>query len=229
MTSSDCALELTKVSKSFGSQPVLQSLSLSFQMGEVVLLLGANGAGKSTLLRIIAGLARADSGKVVAASSGRVSFCSHQLFLYPRLTVSENLSLFSSLSGASVITGEVLARWGLEKFHSTAVASLSKGNQARVALARACLAPTPVLLLDEPTSNLDERGAGLVRAAIEESRDTQGRKSLVILATHDLHRMEDLASRVVVLSQGRVLADSGAHSAREEISRVVNLYRETNR
>jgi ABC-type multidrug transport system ATPase subunit len=229
MTNADGALELTKVSKSFGSQPVLQSLSLSLHLGERVLLLGANGAGKSTLLRIIAGLTTPDSGRIVTHAAGRVSLCSHHLFLYPRLTVSENLSLFGALVGCKSSLKELLALWDLEKFHAAPVANLSKGNQARVALARAFLAPTPVLLLDEPTSNLDERGTNAVRTAIEASRDAEGRKSLVVLATHDLHRMEEIASRVVVISHGRVLADSGPWCAQAELSRVISQYRETNR
>jgi ABC-type multidrug transport system ATPase subunit len=204
-------------------------VSLQFLAGERVLLLGANGAGKSTLLRTISGLSRADAGTITRSRSGRVSFFSHHLFLYPRLSVQENLALFASLHGGGVDVAKALAAWGLEGSSSAIVASLSKGNQARAALARAFLVPAPVVLLDEPTSNLDERGAAQLLAAIDSKSSCGGTPSVVIIATHDLHRLGEWASRIIVMANGSVLSDSGAGASRESLEQTIQAYRESNR
>jgi ABC-type multidrug transport system ATPase subunit len=222
-------LELTGVSKSFGGAPVLRRISLQFSAGERVLLLGANGAGKSTLMRIISSLSRPDAGKIKLTRAGRVSFFSHQLFLYPRLTVMENLALFSSLQGANVKLPELLADWGLEQSAATVVASLSKGNQARVALARTFLVPAPVFLLDEPTSNLDERGATQLLSSIKSKGSSGDNSSVVVVATHDIHRLGAWANRIIVLANGAVLADSGVQASSELLSQTIQVYRESNR
>jgi ABC-type multidrug transport system ATPase subunit len=202
---------------------------LYFAEGERVLLLGANGAGKSTLLRIVAGLTRPDSGSISLRVSGRISLFSHHLFLYPRLTVQENLSLFAALQEDSLPLSQSLEAWGLSAHASTPVSALSKGNQARVALARASLVPSPVLLLDEPTSNLDERGASQLRAVVDGLKTDRGGAPIVIVATHDLHRLGDFASRVVVMHQGAVIADSGPHAGKEALHGILQVYRESNR
>jgi heme ABC exporter ATP-binding subunit CcmA len=222
-------LELKGVSKSFGAVSVLRKVSLQFSAGEKVLLLGANGAGKSTLLRIISGLSRADSGTVMLSRQGRIAFFSHHLFLYPRLTIQENLALFASLHGSALDTTEVIASWGLKEASSTVVSSLSKGNQARVALARTFLVPAPVILLDEPTSNLDERGSAQLLAAIESKGACGGAPSVVIVATHDLHRLGGWANRIIVMANGTVLSDSGVGASRETLEHVIQTYRESNR
>jgi ABC-type multidrug transport system ATPase subunit len=96
--SSTVMVEAREVSKRFGVVRVLRQLSVSFQRGEVTLLLGANGAGKSTLLRMLAGLSRPDAGSVFVAQSASIGFFSHNLSMYGRLTALENLDLFRSVS-----------------------------------------------------------------------------------------------------------------------------------
>lgn len=222
-------LNLGGVSKSFGAIPVLRRISLGFSAAERVLLLGANGAGKSTLLRVISGIARADAGTITLAAPGRVSFFSHHLFLYPRLSVRENLSLFASLHGGGIDVTAAIAAWGLEASSSCIVANLSKGNQARVALARTFLAPAPAILLDEPTSNLDERGAAQLISAIDSKSSYNGTPSVVIIATHDLHRLGEWANRIVVMESGSVRSDSGAFASGEALAQTIQIYRESNR
>jgi ABC-type multidrug transport system ATPase subunit len=190
--------------------------------------LGANGAGKSTLLRIFAGLARADKGRVINSFPGAIGFLSHHLFLYGRLTVQENLNLFSSLSGGSSVE-EVISHWGLQSHASTLVSDLSKGNQSRVALARTFMGNPFVRLLDEPSSHLDDRGIQLLVDGLRETHSALSGRALTIVATHDIHRLGSLATRVVALAQGQVLADSGPHAASHELQRVIDLYRESNR
>lgn len=220
-------LEVKDVTKTFGSLSVLRRLSLSCDSGEVVLLVGANGAGKSTLLRAIAGLARPDSGSVTRDTT-RIGFLSHHLFLYGRLSVRENIKLFASVQGASEWS-DMVSRLELSKVVDRPLSELSKGMQARVGIARAFLGSPELILLDEPTSNLDEKGTSLLLGEIERRRSETHARSTFLIATHDLHRMASIATRVVVLADGKVVADSGANASRDTISRVLDRYREVNR
>jgi ABC-type multidrug transport system ATPase subunit len=220
-------LEVKDVTKTFGSLSVLKRLSLSCGSGEVVLLVGANGAGKSTLLRAIAGLSRPDSGSVTRDTT-RIGFLSHHLFLYGRLSVRENIRLFASVQGASEWS-DVVSRLELSKVVDRPLAELSKGMQARVGIARAFLGSPELILLDEPTSNLDEKGTSLLLGEIERRRSETNARSTFLIATHDLHRMASIATRVVVLADGNVVADSGAGASRDTISGVLDRYREVNR
>ena len=220
-------LEVKDVTKTFGSLSVLKRLSLSCGSGEVVLLVGANGAGKSTLLRAVAGLVFPDSGSVLRGTS-RIGFLSHHLFLYGRLSVRENIKLFASVQGASE-WNDVVSRLELSKVVDRPLSELSKGMQARVGIARTFLGSPELILLDEPTSNLDERGTSLLLGEIDRRRSESQSPITFLIATHDLHRMVSIATRVVVLADGNVVADSGAGASRDTISGVLDRYREVNR
>jgi ABC-type multidrug transport system ATPase subunit len=216
------------LSKSFGALKVLKRVSLCVDRGEIVLLVGANGSGKSTLLKLLAGLARTEGGTLARAAS-RVGFVSHTLFLYSRLTVRENLELFSKAAGLSSEIDQVVVEMDLARVLDRPLAELSKGTQARVGIARALLGSPDLLIFDEPTSNLDERSTTLFAAALEGLRGREGGAPTVLIATHDLHRLSHLATRVVVLEEGVVGADSGVGSDRSEVERVLARYREVNR
>lgn len=220
-------LEVKDVTKTFGSLKVLKRLSLACVPGEVTLLVGANGAGKSTLLRVIAGLARPDAGEVVRQSR-TIGFLSHHLFIYGRLSVRENLRLFASVQAANGID-DLIERLELSKVVDQPVSELSKGMQARVGIARAFIAQPDLVLLDEPTSNLDEKGTALLVSEIKRRLDDSDWRATVVIATHDLHRLAPIASRVVVLADGAVAADSGPHATREQVTHVLDRYREVNR
>ena len=220
-------LEVKDVTKTFGTLTVLKRLSLSCAPGEITLLVGANGAGKSTLLRVMAGLARPDAGEVVRQSR-TIGFLSHHLFLYGRLSVRENLKLFSSVQPGSDVDS-LVERLELSKVVDRPLAELSKGMQARVGIARAFISKPDVVLLDEPTSNLDEKGTALLFAEIQRRQAESSGEVSVLIATHDLHRVASIASRVVVLADGAVTADSGPNATREQVAHVLDRYREVNR
>jgi ABC-type multidrug transport system ATPase subunit len=250
-------IRVAAVSKSFGRVAVLRRLSLTVCAGECVMLLGANGAGKSTLLRIVAGISRPDTGSVavsgVAAggapdislpdSSVRLGFFSQHLFLYGRLTVSENLNLYGGLlttgpagrgsAWSATTLQSVLEQWGLATYANTLVQDLSRGNQARVSLARTFLGDPSVVLLDEPSSHLDQDGVTILSAALRALRHRVPGGGAVVIATHDLHRLGGLATRAVVLARGGVQADSalvqGGTPASGSYDDLVRLYREGNR
>ena len=220
-------IEVRDVTKTFGSLSVLKRLSLSCAPGEVTLLVGANGAGKSTLLRVMAGLARPDKGTVVRESS-RIGFLSHHLFLYGRLSVRENLQLFGGVQDSNDVEG-LVERLELSKVVDRPVSELSKGMQARVGIARAFISQPELVLLDEPTSNLDEKGTALLVSEIKRRLDDSNWRAAIIIATHDLHRIASIASRVVVLADGGVAADSGPNATQDQVTHVLDRYREVNR
>lgn len=218
-------LTATSLRKAFGHQLVIRDLSLSFNRGELVLILGSNGAGKSTLLRMLAGLTRPDGG-TVSLKEGRLGFASHYPLLYSKLTVRENLSLILRvLDVCSASVDNTLAEWSLVEVSDKQLGELSKGYQARVSLARACMGSPKALILDEPSSNLDHQATQFLRDKIAQV----AQDGLVIVATHDVHRLGDLASRVVVLERGGRVVDSGAAAPRASIESLIQRYQEVNR
>ena len=206
MNSTSPLISVSNIAKSYGDHLALRSVSLSFQKNEVVLLLGANGAGKSTLLRILAGLGRPDDGVVERFYEPFVGFCSHHGSLYGRLSVRENINLTSVALGLSSIEVDRMCQaWGVDQYMLKEVNGLSKGMYSRVALARAFLGSPEVILLDEPSSNLDQEGTEVLCSMIT----SQSEMRAVLIATHDVARLQDIATRIVVLERGMIIADSG--------------------
>jgi|GEM_PF-870553 len=218
-------LVATSLRKAFGAQLVIKDLSLSFNRREIVLLLGSNGAGKSTLLRMLAGLARPDAGSV-CFSGERCGFASHHSFMYSMLTVRENLSLMLGLLGRKgARIDEVLGEWSLMDVADKKLGELSRGYQARASLARACMGSPAVLILDEPSSNLDHQSTQFMKEKIKQV----AQDGLVIVATHDIHRLGDLASRVVVIERSGGVVDSGRKASRPMLDSLIQRYQEANR
>ncbi len=197
------AFELEGIRKDFGATKVLQGVSLRISQHSIVLLLGANGAGKSTLLRIGAGLLRPDSGKRAAIQAPQTSYLGHQTNLYSDLSVRENFKLFSELLGLSISISQLIARWELTKEANRRVGSLSRGTQYRCALARALLNSPKYLLLDEPSSSLDDHAFSILVRELSELKNCG-----VLIATHDLARFLPICTRVVLLENGKIANDS---------------------
>ncbi|MEU3375411.1 ABC transporter ATP-binding protein [Streptomyces sp. NPDC006660] len=213
-------LRLDGVSVRFKQRAALDGVDLEVAEHETVCLLGPSGSGKSTLLRVVAGLQRPDSGRVLLAGADQAGvpthrrglglmFQDHQLF--PQRDVAGNVAFGLRMRGASRgeqerRVGELLELVGLPDAGKRAVAALSGGEQQRVALARA-LAPSPrLLMLDEPLGQLDRT---LRERLVLELRALFGQLGTTVLAvTHDQGEAFALADRVVVMRDGRV-AQSG--------------------
>jgi tungstate transport system ATP-binding protein len=187
----------------------LSGINLSIALGERVALVGTNGSGKSTLLRLLHGLVAPTSGQVVRVPHLRQAM----VFQHPhmlRLSVQTNIALGLWLSGSPWAAAKAsalaaLARVGLAALAARPACKLSSGQQQRVALARAWAMQPQVLLLDEPTASLDPRAKREVEALIETFPAT------LVFASHNLGQVKRLASRVIYLEQGRVLADLPVH------------------
>jgi ABC-type multidrug transport system ATPase subunit len=202
---------------------VFDQLSFEIDAGERVLLLGRNGIGKSTLLRCLAGLTRLHRG-AIERGEGPIAFVGHASMFYLNLTLEANLDFFSKMN-RSPFPNELVERFGLREFLGVPVHSLSQGTRSKGALVRALSTNAKLLLLDEPSSNLDDDAVGTLLEEIEEWSKPP-REGVVIVATHDIGRVVRVATRALLLDDGGITSSS---SSPEGIESVLNAYREVNR
>ena len=203
----------------------LSDVTLTIEPGERVALVGANGCGKSTLLRLLHGLAAPTAGQVEREPAVRQAMLFQRPHLF-RMSVQSNVALGLWLGGTSWREAKSLAllalqRVGLAELALRPARKLSGGQQQRVALARAWATTPQVLLLDEPTASLDPHAKREVEALIDEfangRADTGARadtasaqprsEMTLVFASHNLGQVKRLASRVIYLEHGRVMAD----------------------
>ncbi len=200
----------------YGLVQALHGVNLTVTPGERVALIGANGCGKSTLLRVLHGLAKPSSGQLMRDDGSRQAM----LFQRPhmlRTSAQHNVALGLWLHGvrwreARALALAALQRVGLEGIAAQNARTLSGGQQQRVALARAWALRPDVLLLDEPTASLDphaKREVELLMAGLAASHGHAGPTHPVtmVFASHNLGQVKRLASRVIYLEHGSVLAD----------------------
>jgi ABC-type multidrug transport system ATPase subunit len=199
----DIICHLDKVNVSLGGSKILQDLSVNFKIGERVLVLGRNGSGKSTFLRLIAGLISPFSGTRTLGKNTTPFLLSHASGLYADLTIEENLLFFSGLFGVKKPIDDVLKLWGLNKFRHRTLRTVSKGTNTRTGLALIDIIRPSLLLLDEPTANLDNNGIELLLQSILSDKDTT-----IILATHDLHHLVAWGNTLLLLDNGSIKRSS---------------------
>lgn len=228
------------IERAFLAQRVLCGVSFELRCGDVSLLLGANGCGKSTLLRIVGGLLRPDRGSVQIflnepgprAAARKIGYQGHQLQLYGALSVEENLNLFASLGGAGgrEAVERALVEWELYRIRRKTANKLSKGLQTRLALARVFLCEPELLLLDEPSSALDDATVEVLLRAVAH-RQAAAPGMCAIIATHDVARLRPIATRTMFIEDGTVKADSAlaGGEAALQIEEVIAMYRRENR
>jgi len=204
--------EMNGVDVHFGKVRALQACALRIHAGERVALVGSNGSGKSTLLRTLHGLVRPTSGTLQFDAAARQAM----LFQHPymlRASAQSNVALGLWLRGVAWKEARTLALHALERVGLLGLAqrnakALSGGQQQRLALARAWAMRPQVLLLDEPTASLDPGAKREVEALMEEFAQSG---MTLIFSSHNLGQVKRLASRVMYLEQGRLLADLPTH------------------
>jgi ABC-type multidrug transport system ATPase subunit len=196
----------------------LDALSLEIAAGSAVGLIGVNGAGKTTLLRLLLGYLRPSAGVVTIANlpprayveRHGIGYVPERVAIPRRWTVEGALQAYALLGNVSEDgPGRVeaaLRRLGLEEIRERRVGALSKGNLQRVAIAQAMLCDRTVLVLDEPTDGLDPVWIAEMREILADWRAADPRRVLIV-ASHDLPMIERIASRAVVLHDGRAIAD----------------------
>ncbi|MBC7547640.1 MAG: phosphate ABC transporter ATP-binding protein [Polaromonas sp.] len=204
-------LSLQAASVRFGPVLALQPCTLSIDAGERVALVGSNGSGKSTLLRTLHGLLKPTTGQLMVGNSRQA-----MLFQRPHLlrtSVLNNVALGLMLQGVRWSTAKTraqaaLQRVGLGDLASRSARALSGGQQQRVAMARAWACAPQVLLLDEPTASLDPAAKREVETLMAEF----GLDGMtLIFSSHNLGQVKRLASRVIYLEHGAVVADAPTH------------------
>ena len=215
-------LIVEKIEKQLGTAQVLCGVSFELQPGEVLALLGASGSGKTTLLRSVAGLERPDKGKIeirgkvvfdaasgfkIPAEQRGLGLVFQSYAIWPHRSVFENVAYGFRLrhvpdTEVRQRVGDVLARLGLDHLAERYAHQLSGGQQQRVALARAIVYNPPVLLLDEPLSNLDAKLREDARAWVRELIKQIGNSALYV--THDQTEAFAIADRVLLLDQGQI-------------------------
>lgn len=197
-------VSLQHISKSFGSQKVLNDVSLEIPAGQIVGLLGPNGAGKSTLMKILIGLWSADSGTVSAPS--RIGYLPENNPLYEEMYVTEYLQFMAKMTNDKCQMTNVDAlidKVGLTPERHKHIRELSKGYRQRVGLAQALLGDPQLLILDEPTTGLDPNQLVEIRSLIR----SLGKDRTVILSTHIMQEVREMCDRVVILDHGEIKAD----------------------
>ncbi|HTW89696.1 MAG TPA: heme ABC exporter ATP-binding protein CcmA [Candidatus Binataceae bacterium] len=202
------ALAARGVSMTFGLVPVLRDIDFELWPGTLAAISGANGSGKSTLVKIFAGLLRPSSGTVAIfgghAERSRIGLLSHQSWLYPNLTAGENLEFYAALYGLRDARGRAaqwLKRVGLEALGSYRVRTISRGNEQRLAVARALIADPGLIIMDEPLTALDSAGVRLVKDLIGE---TLARNCAVLITAHSAEALAGLDFQLYEISRGRL-------------------------
>ncbi len=209
-------IELKHVSRSFGNFKAVDDISFSIQTGEIVGFLGPNGAGKTTTMRMITGFLDTNSGEILIdgqcisanekESKKKIGYMSESAPLYGDMIVQDYLEYIAQMHGQN--SNERIPflcdACGLRDVMHKNISDLSRGYRQRVGLAHALMNDPEILILDEPTSGLDPNQITEVRNLIKEI----GKTRTVIISTHILGEVEMLCDRVVIISHGKIVADS---------------------
>ena len=224
-------IDVQNLVKRYGEKEALSGVSFSIRPGEIVGLLGLNGAGKSTTMNILTGYISATSGTVSidghdilrepAACKRVIGYLPEQFAFYPDMRVSEYLDFVCDLKGfpkdadkRKAHLSAICRRVGIEKMTGRMIRNLSKGYRQRVGFAQALVGGPKVLILDEPTVGLDPSQIIEIRQLIKDS----GKESTVIVSSHILSEIQAICSRVIVIHEGRVIADGAPDQLMQDIA-----------
>ena len=209
------AIEARGLTKSFGNHLALKGLDLGVERGQTLAVFGPNGAGKSTLIKILSTIMRPSSGEVridgLSLRGGaedmrrRIGVVCHHTFLYGNLTAYENLQFYSRMYDVPDFReriNRVAAMVGMTFRLHDRVATLSRGMQQRLSIARALLHKPVIMLLDEPETGLDQQAIALLWEALG-ADGVDGRT--VVFTSHSLERGLEVCDRLVILHQGQIV------------------------
>ena len=222
-------IEVSHLSKNYGSRPAVKDLSFTVGDGQIFGLLGPNGAGKSTIMNILTGYIAPTSGEVKVAgfslpeqaqqAKACVGYLPEQPPLYSEMTVQEYLDFASELKGVRRAERKeqvrrAARRTGLEEVLPRLIRSLSKGYRQRVGIAQALLGSPKLIILDEPTVGLDPAQVIEIRKLIREL----GKAHTVILSSHILSEVQAVCNQVLILAKGRLVAVGAPDELVEKLS-----------
>jgi ABC-2 type transport system ATP-binding protein len=210
------SLIVNTLCKNYGHQVAVNEVSFELKPGEIVGFLGPNGAGKSTTLKMLAGFLEADKGSIVlngerihqnaSTVKKQIGYLPESNALYQDLYVKEYLQFLTSvhaLTNASAAIQSVIEKTGLGQMQNKKIAALSKGYKQRLGIAAAIIHQPTLILLDEPTAGLDPNQLIEIRALIQ----SLSKDSMILFSTHILQEVTAICDRVLVLHQGKLVAD----------------------
>ncbi len=229
-------LEVKNISKQFGHIRAVDNITFSVNPGEIVGILGPNGAGKTTTMRMIAALLEPDSGEIMFSGENiveqpalirdKLGYLLENNPLYLDMLTSEFLDFVASSRGLkgekkNAALKQVIKETGIEDVYYQPLQELSKGFRQRVGLAQAILHKPQLLILDEPTEGLDPNQ----RVEIRELIRSIGKERTVLLSTHVLSEVKSTCDRVIIIHQGKIVADGFVDELIEnwQGQKIVNL------
>lgn len=230
-------IEVLGLTKRYGEKVALDNVSFSIGAGEVVGLLGLNGAGKTTTMNILTGYISATEGTVKVGGFDIVSESSKAKRLigympelpafYPELRVSEHLDYICGLKAVykdkkarAKHIDDICDRVGIADVRKRMIRNLSKGYKQRVGFAQALIGDPKVIVLDEPTAGLDPSQIVEMRKLVKES----GTLSTVVFSSHILSEVQTVCSRVIVLNEGKLIADDAPNSLVSDGSSLEDVF-----
>ena len=225
-------IEVSHVSRNFGDFRAVNDVSFSIPTGQIVGLLGPNGAGKTTTMRMITGFLSPTSGSVKidgidilenpVEAKKKIGYMPESAPLYGEMIVEDYLRYIADIYGQNPDekVPALCTECGLKEVMSKNISELSRGNRQRVALAHALMNDPEILILDEPTSGLDPNQVEDVRAIIREI----GKTRTVIVSTHILSEVETLCSRAIIISGGKLVADSSIENLKNSIGSSTTVF-----
>jgi ABC-2 type transport system ATP-binding protein len=217
-------LDISRISKRFGTRQALSEVSFTVRPGEVFGFVGSNGAGKTTTMRIVLGVLGADAGEVrwqgrpVDADLRRcIGYMPEERGLYPKMKVGDQLRYLARLHGMTAATAATAVqqwtdRLGVGERVGDEVQKLSLGNQQRVQLCAALVHDPEVLVLDEPFSGLDPTAVEVMSSVLRDKADAG---VPVIFSSHQLELVERLCDRIGIIADGRMIAVGSVGELRE--------------
>jgi ABC-2 type transport system ATP-binding protein len=205
-------IEVHNISKTFGTQIALDQVSYEVKPGEIFGLLGPNGAGKTTCIRIVLDIFKPDSGSVKIFGNGmseskkdQIGYLPEERGLYQDINLDECLNYLASLKGLSSNEShqridEYLVRFNLDEHKKKKVKELSKGMQQKAQLITTLVHDPKLIIIDEPFSALDPVNTQMVKDILREQRDLG---KTIVMCTHQMHQVEELCDRLVLINQGK--------------------------
>lgn len=189
-------IKLTEIYKSYKDVPVLENINILFKKGKTTCIMGASGIGKTTLIRILTGLTKADRGKIQGVDGRKAAVVFQEDALIDHWDALKNVELVCDPSITKEMIEEEFFKLGLENYKNKAVSQLSGGMRRRVAILRALMADSDLIVMDEPFSALDEDSK--IRVIEYIKMKTKG-KTLVVV-THDKEDVQRMGGDVVLLT-----------------------------
>jgi ABC-2 type transport system ATP-binding protein len=222
---SHMSIRVTALSKHFGEQKAVDSISFEAREGKILGFLGPNGAGKSTTMRMLTGYLKPSAGNAeidgqqispeATAVRKEIGYLPENTPLYADMYVKEFLNFVGEtyqLKNLKTRVAEVIKQVGLEPEQHKKISMLSKGYKQRVGIAQAIIHQPSVLILDEPTSGLDPNQLADIRVLIKEL----GKEKTIIISTHIMQEVEAICDDIIIINKGRIVANDSLISLKEK-------------